>query len=317
MAHEICEGLVAKGIEVYLAGERESLRHAMEAASYWHRYLTACMAHAPGKGARARRAQAVARLERELASRTGRAVRVNELLRAWGAWAALAEGQQLVAPLCAFRDTWGLLIERRNRDTCEEHWALLEEAEEECRALFLRCVEGRVPTREARGLVRQLVVEHSWRQAAARRAEVDRLARELKQAEAAGAQGQQALQKALAAAEKQARDQECRARNLQAKLGHAGTGGDGKPQAGEGEDPAQVAAQALEFIAQAADPAAALLGLLEGAGGPGLRRRVQTPAGRRLLTLLALIPDASPRQLDGAIVVLGRRPAAAGGGAAA
>jgi hypothetical protein len=275
MAHEIregtgrdAEGLAARGIEAYLAGERESLRHGMEAAACWHRYLTMCMAHAPEKGARAIRAEAVARLERELASRTGRAVRVNELLRAWGAWAALAEGQKLVVPLHAFRDTWALLIERRDKDTAREHWALLEGTEGECRALFRRCVEGRVPLREARGLVRQLAVEHACRQAAARRAEVDRLTRELKQAEVAGARGQiEALRKALAVAEKQAREQECRARNAQAKLQPAGARGNGPPRGsraespfrlptGEGEDPARSAAYAAEFIAQAEDPVA-------------------------------------------------------------
>jgi hypothetical protein len=139
----------------------------------------------------------------------------------------------------------------------------------------------------------------------------------------------EAKAKAQARAEQQRREQEERARKAQAKLQQAGEGGARKPresrvesllkpQAGKSDDPVARAAMAAEFIAEAEDPAAVLIGLLEKlARNEGLTQRVKTGVGRKLLKLLSLAPEASEHQLNAAILALSPKTAQTTAGAAA
>jgi hypothetical protein len=385
------ERLADKGIAAYVAGQRAELRQTMEACSCWQEYLLRRMALVPEKGARAQRADAVKRLELELAVKCQRSVSVNDLLRAWAAWKLLAEEPGLMGdakrpgpayhvPLHVYRDVWANLTDRVDKDSPKERWSLLEGMEDKCRQLFREAVENQVAKAAADAMVRELVAEHAKQQGAARRAEAERLAKEQRQAEAAQQQAlaeaeaaQEALARSIAAtevaqeaekarlaqeaeaakqellakqqavaranaeaeakrkaqerAEQQRREQEERARKAEAKLQQAGEKGKGKPresraesllkpQAGKGDDPVARAAMAAEFIAEAEDPAAVLIGLLEKlARNEGLHQRVKTGSGRKLLKLLSLAPEATEHQLNAAILALTPKTAAAGSAA--
>jgi hypothetical protein len=229
-AHEAAvrdaEKLADRGIAAYVAGQRAELRQTMEACSCWHSYLVARMALVPEKGARAQRADAIRRLELELAIKCQREVRVNDLLRAWAAWTLLASEPGLVGdakkpgpayhvPLCTLRDLWSLLVDRVDRDTAKERWVLLPGMEGKCRELFQSAVENELARGAAEPMVRELVAEHARQQEAVKRAEAEKARREQEAAEKAReavlAQTEQAqlvLARTLEATEKAQQEEE-------------------------------------------------------------------------------------------------------------
>jgi hypothetical protein len=231
-AHEAAvrdaEKLADRGVAAYVAGQRAELRQTMEACSCWQEYLLRRMALVPEKGARAQRADAVKRLERDLSIRCQREVPVNILLRSWAAWKLLADEQGLLGDakrpgpayhvaLHVYRDVWANLVDRVDKDTARERWALLEGMEDKCRELFRHAVENELAKGAADAMVRELVAEHARLQGAARRAEAERLAWEQRQAEAAQQQAlaeaeaaQEALARSIAATEKAQQEEKAR-----------------------------------------------------------------------------------------------------------
>jgi hypothetical protein len=168
----------------------------MEACACWHEYLLRRMALVPEKGARAQRADAIKRLELELAIKCQREVRVSDLLRAWAAWTLLASEPGLVGdakkpgpayhtPLCTLRDLWSLLVDRTDKDTAKERWVLLPGMEDKCRELFRNAVENELARGAAEPMVRELVAEHARQQEAVKRAEAEKARREQEAAEEA------------------------------------------------------------------------------------------------------------------------------------
>jgi hypothetical protein len=171
----------------------------------------------------------------------------------------------------------------------------------------------------------QAAQEEEQRQRAVAEAEAAKQALAARQQELAKASASaEALAKAKARAEQQQREAQERAQRMQQKAEKGGRPRESrvesllKPQAGKGDDPVARAAMAAEFIGEAEDPAAVLIGLLEKlARTEGLAQRVKTGVARKLLKLLSLAPDASAHQLDAAILALSPKTAQTTAGAAA
>jgi hypothetical protein len=166
-----------------------------------------------------KRSAATDLLTLELSRYASSTVDVNRLIGTYHAYRLLAEEQGLTGegrkqgPADAvaygvYRDYWARLVERQQKDTPQECWALLPGLEQACRAAFAKAVQD--------GLSREAVAELAaglLKQHAAHQAEATKQAAE--QAEAKAKAEQEAAQKAaaeLAAAEQAKRELEAQAK---------------------------------------------------------------------------------------------------------
>jgi hypothetical protein len=215
-------------VRAFAKGEREYRLGLLEAGRLAGEYLVQRMA------LRHPRENAVATLVGELAryaSHRVDAAYVNRLVASYQAYRLLAVDTGLAdskakavkqrlaeLPYSHYRDGWCRLVERRDKDTLQEHWVLIPGFEGDAKAAFEQAARDAVPLETVQGLVNRN---------AARQAEEAKAAKEAADAKAqaereALEQAQQATRAALqakAAAEEQAKraaDEAARARMTEA-----------------------------------------------------------------------------------------------------
>lgn len=209
-ALEEAEATAKAGVKAYMAGERAALRERMAAAGLFHDYLVARMGLVKEKHARQQRADGVDRLESDLKIKTGRKVKVNALLEAWGAWVLLADqpgkygtakapGPAYHLTWTHWRDCWAKCVTRIEKDTCKEEWVLLPGFEQDCHDAFDKATGEGLSVELSQALVDEIVADHAEAQRKAAEARKRELA---EHAEAAQRAADTALATVEAAQEK-------------------------------------------------------------------------------------------------------------------
>jgi hypothetical protein len=171
-AERQCEGIRKAAVKAFRQAEGAYRKGLLETGRLCHEYLLRRMA----PPIRASRDAAVQALEGMLAVYSTREVDVNELVRCWAAHSLLCEAQQLKAdvPYGHYQQAWSQLAERQEKNTPQEHWALLPGLEEECLAAYRECVEHSTDREGVKKRVAAIVADYARRVAAAK----DRQSRE-------------------------------------------------------------------------------------------------------------------------------------------
>lgn len=202
-AREEAEATAKAVVPAYRKGETAYRAGLLEAGRLADNYLHQRMTLGD------KRAAGVQRLEGLLAAWSSSAVDVNRLIGTFHAYHLLAEEPGVKAdavPYGHYRDGWSQLVQRTQKDTPHEQWALLPGAEEDCKATFARCVQDGLSKEAVLEQAKSVVRKYADVQAAATKAaeaEAARIAAEKAEAErkarAEAVQAEQAAQDAKAA----------------------------------------------------------------------------------------------------------------------
>jgi hypothetical protein len=167
-AEQACDVLRKAAVKAFRQAEGAYRKGLLETGRLCQEYVLRRM----GPPIAARREAAVQALEGQLAQYASSEVDVNELVRCWAAWHLLCEAQGLKSdvPYGHYVHAWSQLVERLEKDTPQERWALLPGLEAECLAAFAEAVKHGVDREAARDRVRPLVAEYARREKAAKEA---------------------------------------------------------------------------------------------------------------------------------------------------
>lgn len=214
-AREECQATLKALVRAYSRGERDYRQGLIEAGRLAHDYITRRLTLGD------KRAAAVQAIEGQLAAYASDTVDVNRLVRVYQAYRLLCDEPGLAKPAANvpyghYRDAWCLLVERIQKDTPEEGYALLPGSEQQCLAAFAECVSGGLSKAACLERAKALVQDHARRaeeqarreseakevaqREAVQRAKAERQAMERAEAEA------KAKAVAAAAAEQEAKD---------------------------------------------------------------------------------------------------------------
>lgn len=198
-------------------GERALCRGYIDAGMYAHQVVQGKLKLGD------KRAVAVQLVEGQLALYASDTVDANRLIRCWAAYDLLVAKQGLEkeaanVPYGVYRDAWGLLVERTNKDTAEESYVLLPGVEQMCLDHFKRstldglskqaCIDwAKVCQREALVVIAKAKAL-AEEQTKAARIKADQEAAEARKATQAAAAAKQAAQEAAEQANAEAAEAE-------------------------------------------------------------------------------------------------------------
>jgi hypothetical protein len=167
-ALEECAVLRKAAVKAFRGAEGSYRKGLLDTGRLCHEYVVKWMAP-PVNGSRD---AAVQTLEGQLGPFSSRKIDVSRMVRCWAAHSLLCEagGFKSDVPYGHYEHAWSQLCERLDKDTKDEHWALLPGMEQECKDVFRECVEHSTDRDGVKKRVDVLVADYAKRVDAAKKA---------------------------------------------------------------------------------------------------------------------------------------------------